>query len=185
MTRQGAAGLDEVARRIGQRFARAEPRRRALAYLKGLLSPVQRKNGWQLAAQAGNPSPYGVQHLLGRAAWDADEVRDDLRAYVVAQLGDADGVLIVDETGFLKKGEQSAGVQRQYSGTAGRVENCQVGVFLAYATARGRTFLDRALYLPRSWTEQAQRCQAAGIPDTVGFATKPRLARQMLQRAFD
>jgi SRSO17 transposase len=185
ITRQGGAGLNEVVQRIGRRFARAEPRRRALAYLKGLLSPVQRKNGWQLAEQAGDPSPYGVQHLLGRASWDADQVRDDLRVYVVEHLGDPDGVLIVDETGFLKKGDQSAGVQRQYSGTAGRVENCQVGVFLAYYTARGRTFLDRALYLPRSWTDQAQRCQTAGIPHTVAFATKPMLARQMLQRAFD
>ena len=182
---QWAATLDQVAHRLGQRFTRAEPRRRALAYLKGLLSPVQRKNGWQLAAQAGDRSPYGVQHLLGRATWDADEVRDDLRAYVVEHLGDPEGVLMVDETGFLKKGEQSAGVQRQYSGTAGRVENCQIGVFMVYCTACGRTFLDRALYLPRSWTAQAQRCQAAGIPDAVGFATKPMLARQMLQRAFD
>src|SRR5215472_10787895 len=161
---QWAATLDQVAQRLGQRFTRAEPRRRALAYLKGLLSPVQRKNGWQLAAQAGDPSPYGVQHLLGRATWDANEVRDDLRAYVVEHLGDPEGVLMVDETGFLKKGEQSAGVQRQYSGTAGRVENCQIGVFMVYCTACGRTFLDRALYLPRSWTAQAQRCQAAGIP---------------------
>ena len=182
---QWAATLDQVAHRLGQRFTRAEPRRRALAYLKGLLSPVQRKNGWQLAAQAGDRSPYGVQHLLGRATWDADEVRDDLRAYVVEHLGDPEGVLVVDETGFLKKGEQSAGVQRQYSGTAGRVENCQIGVFMVYCTARGRTFLDRALYLPRSWTAQAQRCQAAGIPHAVGFATKPMLARQMLQRALD
>jgi SRSO17 transposase len=185
MTKQGVAGLDEVAHRIGQRFARAEPRHRALAYLKGLLSPLPRKNGWQLAAQAGDSSPYGIQHLLGRAAWDAEQVRDDLRAYVVDHLGDPEGVLIVDETGFLKKGAQSAGVQRQYSGTAGRIENCQVGVFLAYYTTRGHTFLDRALYLPRSWTAQAQRCQAAGIPHAVGFATKPMLARQMLQRAFD
>jgi SRSO17 transposase len=177
--------LDEVAQRIGQRFARAEPRHRAVAYLKGLLSPLPRKNGWQLAAQAGDRSPYGVQHLLGRASWNADQVRDDLRAYVVAHLGDPDGVLIVDETGFVKKGQQSAGVQRQYSGTAGRIENCQIGVFLVYATARGHTFLDRALYLPRSWTEQAHRCRAAGIPATVGFATKPRLARQMLQRALE
>jgi SRSO17 transposase len=180
-----AAALDQVVQRLAARFTRAEPRRRALAYLKGLLSPVPRKNGWQLAAQAGDPSPYGVQHLLGRANWDADQVRDDLRAYVVDHLGDAEGVLIVDETGFLKKGERSAGVQRQYSGTAGRIENCQIGVFLVYYTACGHTFLDRGLYLPRSWTEQTQRCQAAAIPDTVGFATKPRLARQMLQRALD
>jgi SRSO17 transposase len=180
-----AAALDQVAQRLGQHFTRAEPRRRALAYLQGLLSPLPRKNGWQLAAQAGDPFPYGVQHLLGRARWEADEVRDDLRAYVVEHLGDAEGVLIIDETGFLKKGAQSAGVQRQYSGTAGRIENCQIGVFLVYYTARGRTFLDRALYLPRAWSEQTQRCQAAGIPDTVEFATKPMLARQLLQRALD
>jgi SRSO17 transposase len=125
-----------------------------------------------------------MQHLLGRATWEADEVRDDLRAYVVEHLGDPEGVLIVEETGFLKKGEQSVGVQRQYVGTAGRIENCQVGVFLAYHTARGRTFLDRALYLPRSWTEDRERCRAAGVPDTIGFATKPVLARQMLARAL-
>jgi len=183
--RQGAAGLEEVAQRLAVRFPRSEPRQRALAYLQGLLSRVERKNGWQLAEQAGDESPYGVQHLLGRAAWNADEVRDDLRAYVVEHLGEAEGVLIVDETGFLKKGEQSVGVQRQYSGTAGGIENCQVGVFLAYSTSGGRTFLDRALYLPRSWTEDAERCQAAGVPETVAFATKPALARQMIARALD
>ena len=180
-----AAGLEEVAQRIGARFARSEARRRAVAYLQGLLSPVKRKNGWQLAEQAGDASPYGVQHLLGRATWDADEVQDDLRAYVVEHLGDPEGVLIIDETGFLKKGEQSVGVQRQYSGTAGRVENCQVGVFLAYQAPGGRTFLDRALYLPRSWTEDPERCQAAGVPDTVRFATKLTLARQMIERAVE
>jgi SRSO17 transposase len=183
--RQWAAGLDEVAQRLALRFPRTEPRQRAVAYLQGLLSPVERKNSWQLAEQAGDESPYGVQHLLGRATWNADAVRDDLRAYVIEHLGDPEGVLIVDETGFLKKGDQSAGVQRQYSGTAGGVENCQVGVFLAYHAAGGRTFLDRALYVPRSWSEDPQRCQAAGIPQTVTFATKPVLARQMLKRAFD
>jgi SRSO17 transposase len=182
---QWAAGLEEVGERIGTRFARSEPRDRAIAYLQGLLSPVERKNGWQLAEQAGDASPYGVQHLLGRASWDADEVRDDLCAYVVKHLGDPEGVLIVDETGFLKKGEQSVGVQRQYSGTAGGIENCQIGVFLAYCTAGGRTFLDRALYLPRCWTDDPERCQAAGVPDTVRFATKPVLARQMIERALD
>jgi SRSO17 transposase len=180
-----AAGWEEVAQRIGVRFTRSEARRRAVAYLQGLLSPVERKNGWQLAEQAGDASPYGVQHLLGRATWDADEVRNDLRAYVVEHLGDPEGVLIIDETGFLKKGEQSVGVQRQYSGTAGRVENCQVGVFLAYHASGGRTFLDRALYLPRSWTEDPERCQAAGVPDTVRFATKLTLARQMIERALE
>ena len=181
----GTVGLEEVAQRLGAHFPRSEPRRRALAYLQGLLSPVERKNGWQLAEQAGDESPYGVQHLLGRATWEADEVRDDLRAYVVEHLGDPEGVLIVDETGFLKKGDQSAGVQRQYSGTAGRVENCQIGVFLAYHAEGGRTFLDRALYLPRSWAEDPERCQAAGVPETVRFATKLTLARQMIERALD
>jgi SRSO17 transposase len=180
-----AAGLEKVAQRIETRFSRSEPRQRAVAYLQGLLSSVERKNGWQLAEQAGDQSPYGVQHLLGRAAWDADEVRDDLRTYVVEHLGDPEGVLIVDETGFLKKGNQSAGVQRQYSGTAGGVENCQIGVFLAYHASGGRTFLDRALYLPRSWSEDPERCQAAGVPETVRFATKLTLARQMIERALD
>jgi SRSO17 transposase len=179
---QWAAALQEVATRIAPRFSRSEPRDRALAYVRGLLSTVERKNGWQLAEQAGNASPYGIQHLLGRATWDADQVRDDLQAYVLAHLGDPEGVLIVDETGFLKKGDQSVGVQRQYSGTAGRIENCQVGVFLAYHSPHGRAFLDRALYLPQSWTQDRARCQAAGVPDTVEFATKPVLARQMLLR---
>ena len=142
--KQWAEGLSSIGQRIGRRFARAEPRRRALAYLQGLLSPLERKNGWQLAEEAGDPTPYGVQHLLGRAQWDADAVRNDLRAYVVEHLGDKQAVLIVDETGFVKKGEQSVGVQRQYSGTAGRIENCQIGVLLVYARAQGRTFLDRA-----------------------------------------
>lgn len=182
---QWATGLDEVAQRLAARFPRSEPRHRALVYLRGLLSSVERKNGWPLAEQAGDASPYGVQHLLGRATWSADQVRDDLRAYVVDHLGAADGVLIVDETGFLKKGGQSVGVQRQYSGTAGGVENCQVGVFLAYHGSLGRAFLDRALYLPRSWTQDVERCHAAGIPEAVAFATKPVLARQMLERAFE
>lgn len=182
--KQWAEGLNGIGQRIGRRFARAEPRRRALAYLCGLLSPLERKNGWQLAEEAGDPSPYGVQHLLGRAQWDADAVRNDLGAYVVEHLGDKQAVLIVDETGFVKKGKQSVGVQRQYSGTAGRIENCQIGVFLVYASAKGRTFLDRALYLPQAWTQDKPRCQQAGVPDTVGFATKPMLARQMIARAL-
>jgi SRSO17 transposase len=178
------AAFEDLAQRLAPRFPRAEPRQRALTYLTGLLSTVERKNGWQLAEQAGDRSPYGVQHLLGRATWEAEQVRDDLRAYVVAHLGHPNAVLVVDETGFLKKGEQSAGVQRQYSGTAGRIENCQIGVFLAYAAPRGHALLDRALYVPRSWTEDRPRCRAAGIPDTASFATKPQLARQLLARAF-
>jgi SRSO17 transposase len=146
---------------------------------------VERQNGWQLAEPAGEASPYGVPPLLGRASWEADEVRNDLRAYVVEHLGDAEGVRIIDETGFLPKGEPSVGVQRQYAGTAGRVENCQVGVFLADPASGGRTFLDRALYRPRSWTEDAERCQTAGVPDTIRFATKLTLARQMIERALE
>ena len=177
--------LDQVVDRIAGRFARSGARRRVRAYLVGLLSPVQRKNSWQLAEQLGDTSPYGVQHLLGRADWDPDAVRDDLRAYALEHLGDPGGVLIVDETGFLKKGTKSAGVQRQYSGTAGRVENCQVGVFLAFAGRAGRAFLDRELYLPKEWAEDAGRRAGAGIPEEVRFATKPALAQRMVERALD
>jgi SRSO17 transposase len=182
--RQWAGELDRVAERLRPRFARSEARQRARTYLQGLLSPVERKNSRQLAEQAGDETPYGVQHLLGRADWDADRVRDDLRAYVWEHVGDPGGVLVVDETGFLKKGTKSAGVQRQYSGTAGRIENCQIGVFLAFAGRRGRAFLDRELYLPREWAEDVPRRREAGVPEAVRFATKPQLARRMLERAF-
>lgn len=178
-------GIEEVHRRIESRFYRSEPRRRALAYLKGLLSPVERKNGWQLAEQAGDSTPDGVQRLLYNYVWDADLVRDDLRDYVVERLGEAGGVLVVDETGFLKKGTKSVGVQRQYSGTAGRIENCQIGVFLTYATAQGRVLLDRELYLPQGWVEDGERCREAGVPAGVGFQTKPQLARVMVERASE
>jgi SRSO17 transposase len=176
--------LDAVHARVAPRFARAEPRRRALAYLRGLLSAVERKNGWQLAEQAGEATPDGMQHLLARADWDADQVRDDLRAYVVEHLGDGQAVLVVDETGFLKKGTKSVGVQRQYSGTAGRIENCQIGVFLAYASRKGRTFLDRELYLPKEWAADRARRQEAAVPASAEFQTKPQLARAMLERAL-
>ena len=180
-----ARGIEEVHRRIGARFYRSEPRRRALAYLKGLISPVERKNGWQLAEQAGDATPDGVQRLLYNYVWDADLVRDDLRDYVVEHLGEAEGVLVVDETGFLKKGTKSVGVQRQYSGTAGRIENSQVGVFLSYATAQGRVLLDRELYLPQVWTEDGERRREAGVPEEVTFRTKPQLAREMVERAVE
>ena len=182
------AWADEVAAvgdLVGRHFARSEPRRRAVGYVRGLLSGIERKNGWQLAEHLGDPTPDGVQHLLARAGWDADAVRDDLTAYVAEHLGDPGGVLVVDETGFLKKGAKSCGVARQYSGTAGRVENCQVGVFLGYAAAKGRALLDRALYLPKEWTDDRPRCRAAGVPDAVGFATKLELARRMIERAVD
>jgi SRSO17 transposase len=178
-----AEGLEAMAERIRGRFPRSEPRTRALAYLRGLISPVERKNGWQLAEEAGDATPYGVQHLLGRAEWSADEVRDDLRSYVVEHLGTESAVLVVDETGFLKKGTRSAGVQRQYSGTAGRIENCQIGVFLAYATDEARTLIDRELYLPQEWTEEAERRGEAGVPEEAKFSTKPQLARMMIERA--
>jgi len=176
----------EVYARIGRRFARAEARERAGRYLAGLLDRVERKNGWQLAEAMGEAGPRGVQRLLSAATWDADGVRDDLRAYVVEHLGDDEsGVLIVDETGFLKKGAKSCGVARQYTGTAGDTVNCQVGVFLAYAAKDGAAFIDRALYLPQEWTEDRDRRTAAGIPEEARFATKIELAQRMLARAFD
>src|SRR5215469_12488743 len=178
-----AAELDRVHERVAGRFGRAEPRARVREYVSGLVAGLERKNGWTLAEHAGEVSPDGMQRLLRRADWDVDGVRDDVRAYVVEQLGDEDGVLIADDTGFLKKGTRSAGVQRQYSGTAGRTENCQVGVFLAYASAYGHALIDRELYLPQSWTEDPARCREAGIPDEVEFATKPRQAQAMIARA--
>jgi SRSO17 transposase len=177
------SGLDDLFARFAGRFSRVEPRRRALAYVSGLLSPLERKNGWTLAEQAGDGSPNGVQALLQSPCWDPDLVRDDVRGYVVEHLTEPGAVLIADETGFLKKGTRSAGVQRQYSGTAGRTENCQIGVFLCYASSKGRALIDRELYLPRSWTDGRDRCRAAAVPDTVEFATKPQQARAMLERA--
>ena len=168
---------------VAGRFARVEPRRTAREFVLGLLSPVERKNCWWLAERAGHGDPQAMQRLLRTAVWDADLVRDDLRAFVAAQLGDAAGVLICDETGFLKKGTGSVGVQRQYSGTAGRIENSQVGVFLSYASARGRALIDRRIYLPKSWTDDPQRCAAAGVPEEVEFATKPELALEMITKA--
>jgi SRSO17 transposase len=179
------AELDQVHERIAGRFARSEPRVRVREYVSGLVAGLERKNGWTLAERAGEASPDGMQRLLRRADWDVDGVRDDVRSYVIEQLGDPDGVLIADETGFLKKGIRSAGVQRQFSGTAGRTENCQIGVFLAYASARGHALIDRELYLPASWTEDRDRCAAAGIPGDAEFATKPRLAQAMLARAIE
>ena len=178
-----AAGLDGVVDRIAPRFGRAEPRRRAASYLRGLLSPVARKNGWQLAEAAGDATPDGVQELLSRVQWDADAVRDDLQAYVVEHLADPGAVLVLDETGFLKKGTKSAGVQRQYTGTAGRIENAQVGVFLGYAGQHGRALIDRALYLPEDWAGDAARRQEARVPRPVAFTTKPKEGLLMLERA--
>jgi len=179
--------FDEMAGRVGPCFGRHDLRSQATGYLRGLLGSVDRKNSWQLSEHLGREKPYGIQRLLGRASWDADAVRDELIRYAAGHLvGPGDpGVLIVDETGFLKKGDKSVGVQRQYSGTAGRIENCQIGVFLALATSRGRALVDRALYLPESWCSDASRCREAGVPADVTFATKPQLAMKMLGRALE
>jgi SRSO17 transposase len=180
--RRWRAGFDEAFALVAGRFAQADSRRRARLYLLGLLSGAERKNSWTIAEQAGDLTPDGMQRLLNHYRWDAEAVRDELRGYVLTNLGDPSGVVVADETGFLKKGTKSAGVQRQYSGTAGRIENCQLGVFLTYVSARGRALIDRELYLPRSWIDDPDRCTEAGIGTDVEFATKPKLARRMLER---
>jgi SRSO17 transposase len=179
------AQFQEVSEQSGPCFSRSETRNRARTYLGGLLSPIERKNGWQLAEEAGQSTPYSMQYLLDRAVWDAEQLRDVLRGYVSETIGEADGMLVIDETGFLKKGVKSVGVQRQYRGTAGRIENCQIGVFLTYTTQAGHTLLDRDRYLPKSWTTDPQRCREADIAEEVGFATKPELAARMLWRTLD
>lgn len=176
--------VDAAARRIGPRFSRCDLRSHSARYLRGLISRIERKNGWQLAEELGEQTPTNLQHFVARSQWSADEVRDDLRQYVVEHLGSADGVLVVDETGFLKKGEKSVGVKRQYSGTGGRVENCQVGVFLAYRTDAGHALIDRSLYLPKEWATDAARRAEAKVPESVTFSTKPALAREMLKRTL-
>lgn len=173
-----------LSERLGRYFVRSETRGRVRRYMLGLLSQTERKNSWQLAEQMAETGPQGMQRLLNAAQWDEDGVRDELRAYVVEHLGERDGLLVADETGFLKKGSHSAGVARQYSGTAGRIENQQVGVFLAYVSSRGSAFIDRALYLPEEWTQHPGRCRAAGIPASTRFATKTELAQQMVARAL-
>lgn len=177
--------FEELLGRVAGRFGRVEPRRHARAFVRGLLADLPRKNCWTLAEHAGDPSPDGMQHLLARAVWDHDKVRDDIRDYVVEHLADPGAVLVIDETGDLKKGTTTVGVKRQYTGTAGRVENAQVAVYLVYATDAGHAMIDRELYLPRSWTDDPERLQAAGVPDQVGFATKPKLATAMIGRALD
>ena len=180
----GAAYWRDIERRLAPYVERAEPRQRAMAYLRGLLSPAERKNGWQLAEVSGDTTPSAFQPLRRRALWDPEAGRDELRRSLIQPLGDPKAVLVIDETGFLKKGRHSAGVARQYSGTAGRIENCQIGVFLGYASRLGQALLDRELYLPKEWTNDATRCRQAGIPAERRFATKPQLAQQMLQRAL-
>ena len=181
------AAFDVLWEDVGRCFRRRDTRSQAKRYSRGLLGSVGRKNGWQVAEYLGDAGPYAVQHLLGRSNWQADAVRDGILRYSGAHLltpGER-GVLIVDETGFLKKGDKSAGVQRQYSGTAGRIENCQIGVFLALACSKGHTLLDRELYIPQSWREDVARRKEASIPAGVTFSTKRRLAQKMLSRAFE
>jgi len=179
-----ATEADRLLGRMAGRFARVETRRRVRSFLFGLLADLPRKNCWSIAEHAGDGDPHGMQHLLARASWDTDGVRDDLRDYVVGALGDTDGILVVDETGDLKKGVHTVGVQRQYTGTAGRIENAQVAVYLAYAGRRGHAMIDRELYLPQSWAQDTPRCERAGVPGDVAFATKPALAAGMLSRAL-
>ncbi|MER9651722.1 IS701 family transposase [Mesorhizobium sp. M0199] len=177
--------LTALKARIGRALPRRELRETGADFLDGLLSGIERKTGWLMAEQSGAERPYRMQSLLGRSHWDADRLRDEVRDYVVEALGDEDGVLIVDETGFVKKGDRSAVVARQYSGTAGRIENSQIGVFLAYASRYGQALVDRRLYLPESWTKDRARCARASIPETVEFATKPKMARAMVEAALD
>ena len=179
------AETDRLLDRMAGRFARVETRRRARGFLLGLLADLPRKNCWTIAEHAGDRDPHGMQHLLARASWDTDGAHDDLRDYVITYLGDADSVLVVDETGDLKKGVCTVGVQRQYTGTAGRIENAQVAVYLTYAGRSGHAMIDRELYLPSSWASDEQRLAEAGVPDDIGFLTKPALAAGMLTRALD
>jgi len=179
-----AAGLEAMHARIADRFTRPEPRQRALAYVKGRWSPIEHKNGWPLAEPAGEATPDGMQRLLATAQGAADRVRDDLRTYVLEHVADPQAVLVFDETGFLNKGAQSVGVQRPYAGTAGRLEHGPIGVLLAYASPTGRTCIDRELYVPRVWADEAERRQEAGGPEAVTFATTPQLAPGMLARAW-
>ena len=177
--------LSTLKERVGALFRRAEPRRQVGLLLEGLIGGAERKNGWQLAEYAGDPAPWRMQALLGRTLWDQEKARDICRDYVIDRLGDPSGVLVLDETGFLKKGSHSVGVARQYSGTAGRIENCQIGVFLGYASPKGHALIDRRLYLPKDWIEDAERRKAAGVPDDVEFATKPKIGIAMVAAALD
>jgi SRSO17 transposase len=176
--------LSRLHARIAPRFARPEPRCRVLAYLQGILSDTERKNGWQLAEHAREARPDGMQRLLSSAVWDTNGVRDDLRSYTLEQLGQESAILVIDETSFPKRGQKSAGVGLQYCGTTGQVQNCQVGVFLSYVTAKGHALIDRELYLPLDWGEDRDRRRTAGIPESVRFLTKPELAVQMIERLW-
>jgi SRSO17 transposase len=177
--------LKSFQQRLNPYFARCEARQAAFNYIQALLSPVERKNGWQIAEQVGDMTPYRVQHLLGRAQWDEEQLCQEVRHYGIEGLREAEDIFALDETGFLKQGNQSVGVQVQYYGTTGHLENCQVGVFLAYGTTKGHTLIDRRLYLPKSWADDPQKRGKVGVPETIQFATKAQLAQQMLQSAWD
>src|SRR3954470_16926141 len=179
------AELEELLARLGRLLVRAEPREQAGRYLEGLLGPVERKNGWQLAEHLGDARPWRTQRVLSHVLWDEEAARDLCRDHAVERLGAGDAVLVVDETGFVKKGRHSAGVARQYCGTVGKVENCRVGVFLAYGSGGGHARIDRRLYLPEAWAGDAGRRRAAKVPEDVPFLTKPAIARAMLARALD
>jgi SRSO17 transposase len=178
-----ASSLRDVKRRMRQLFAQERTSANANLFLDGLLSNEQRKTGWMRAEAAGDPGPWRQQELLGRDRWDADALRDIVCEYVVENLRDDDAVLVIDETGFLKQGKASCGVARQYTGSAGKITNCQIGVFATYASRHGHAFIDRALYLPKSWADNPGRRKATHVPHDIDFATKPRLATQMIARA--
>ena len=177
--------LKSFQQRLSPHFARCEARQAAFNYIQALLSPVERKNGWQVAEQVGDANPYRVQHLLGRAQWDETQLCQEVRQYGVEGLGGLEDIFAIDETGFLKQGDQSVGVQVQYYGTTGHLENCQVGVFLAYVTRKGHSLIDRRLYLPKSWADSPEKRSKVGVPERIKFATKAQLAQQMLQSAWD
>lgn len=181
---QWAQEFEDFHARFAPLFARSEPRAAARRYVRGLLAPVARKNCWQLAEVVGEKDPQALQRLLYSAHWAADEARDELQRFVIEEFGDPGGIVVIDETGFLKKGTQSVGVKRQYSGTAGKIENCQVGVFLTYFNGRSYTFLDRRLYLPTEWCQDVERRKAARVPEEVEFQTKPELGLEMLEHAW-
>ena len=174
--------LEELKSLVAPAFRRIEQRRTAGVFMDGLLSGVERKTGWMLSEEAGFGKPYRIQSLLGRSSWSADALCDLVRRYALDALCDSTGVLVVDETGFLKKGAHSVGVARQYSGTAGRIENCQIGVFAAYASRWGHTLIDRQFYLPKTWAADPDRRAKAHVPQEVGFATKPQMAREVVSR---
>src|SRR5271168_2011215 len=179
-----ASSLRDVKARIRSLFTQERVAASAGLFLDGLLGDERRKTGWMRAEAAGDPGPWRQQALLGRSHWDADALRDIVRDYVVENLAADDAVLVIDETGFLKQGKASCGVARQYTGSAGKITNCQIGVFASYVSQHGHAFIDRALYLPKEWTDDPARLKAAHVPSDVGFATKPKIARRMIARAI-